>query len=137
MATKIAAGVVVAILFVVVTFAQESPQSAGDRTDGATNNLVHTISGHIEAGGKPVEAGRLLVYLPDDQLVGCIIKNGVYTLRNLPMVEFPVSIDGVTVHQKYSVADSGLTIPVHAKQNKSWDFNVMPLEPKTRIANGD
>ena len=135
MATKIATGIAAVLLFVVVIFAQVNLQSAANKKGEATN-IVSSISGRIAAGGKPVEAGRLLVYLPDDQILGCIVNDGRYTLRNMPVGEFPVSIEGTTVAENYAWADSGLTISVQETQNKNWDFHVMPLEPKTTTAIG-
>ena len=134
MATKFAIGSATALLIAMSIFAQEKPQVTGAQQEAATIR-VESIAGHIDAGGKSVEAGRLLVYLPDDQILGCIVKDGNYTLRNMPVGEFPVSIEGPTVAEKYAVADSGLTISIQGTQNKQWDFHVMPLEPKTTTSN--
>ncbi len=48
--------------------------------------------------------------------------------------QFPVSVEGANVAEKYASADSGLTITVRTSQNKRWDLHVMPLEAKSSTA---
>ena len=87
-------------------------------------DLDATLSGNVLINGKKIEKGRILFYASDDQIIGCIILDGEYSIMNPATGNYTVTIDGPGVSAQYSTLDqSGLRAHVGRGKNQL-DFNL-------------
>ena len=87
-------------------------------------DLDATLSGNVLFNGKKIEKGRILFYASDDQIIGCIILDGEYSIMNPATGNYTVTIDGPAVSAQYSTLDqSGLRAHVGRGKNQL-DFNL-------------
>jgi hypothetical protein len=55
------------------------------------------IGGFVTFQGKPLNSGKIIFYLSDDEFVGSKIKNGAYKSTRVPVGAWEVSIEGVGI----------------------------------------
>jgi hypothetical protein len=83
-----------------------------------------SISGTITLQGRPLDGGKIVFYLDDDEFVGGKVKGGAYKLTRVPAGAWRVSIDAMGVPAKYaSEKTTGLRVEVRAGTN-TLDFDL-------------
>jgi hypothetical protein len=84
-----------------------------------------TVRGIITLKGKPVTAGRIIIYLDNDQFVGAKIKDGRYTVDRVPLGQHRVSIEGNGVAPRYAAENR---TPILLEVQKGAPDNVFNIE---------
>ncbi len=81
-------------------------------------------SGTVTMAGKPLATGKITFHRDNGQFVGSKIKDGKYSIDNLPVGTMKVAIEGQGVPLKFgSEETTGLS--VQAKEDRSvFDFNI-------------
>src|SRR5262245_22416557 len=72
---------------------------AGPRA-GAGDDTA-SVHGLVTWNGKPLDEGRVFIFVGDDQFVGAKIKDGRYKVDRVPVGEHAVGIEGRGVHPRY------------------------------------
>jgi hypothetical protein len=82
------------------------------------------ISGFVTFQGEPLNSGKIIFYLSDDEFVGSKVKNGAYKSTRVPVGAWKVSIEGVGMPAKYASGEATtLTVQVMAGTNV-FDFDL-------------
>jgi hypothetical protein len=71
----------------------------------ASGEDAATVKGTVTVRGKPLATGRIFFYAGNDQFVGAKIKDGKYTVNNVPGGRRSVSIEGDGVDKRYTSED--------------------------------
>jgi hypothetical protein len=60
------------------------------------------IGGTVSYQGKPLDRGRIIFFLKDDEFVGGKIKGGTYKVTRVPVGAWRVSIEAMGMPAKYA-----------------------------------
>ena len=67
----------------------------------AADEATATVKGIVTLKGKPVQKGRIIFHLANDQFVGAKIKDGQYAVDRVPVGEHKITVEGELVPAAY------------------------------------
>ncbi len=70
------------------------------------------VAGTIVVAGTPLATGRVYFHSANGQFVGAQVTNGQYSLKNIPIGVYDITVEGKGVPPKYSGKSSGLIVEV-------------------------
>ena len=80
-------------------------------------SLNARVAGHVSVSGAPLPQGRVLFHSADGPIVGAQVTAGKFSLEQVPIGKFSVTVDGTGVPAKYTDQNGGLVVEVKEGTN--------------------
>lgn len=75
------------------------------------------VKGTITVDGKPLDAGKIFIFVGENQFVGARVKDGVYRVDRVPVGKHVVAVEFKGVPARYS-DESELRVEVRKGENE-------------------
>ena len=91
----------------------------------STDEPTAPVSGTVTVNGQPIETGKIIFSLEDDEFMGAKIKDGKYHIKRLPAGTWRVAIQSKSAPKKYGEEDtSPLTVKIQGGVSNTIDFDL-------------